>query len=51
MAAIIALITSFCLIVIAIRIKVNDSKKAKKDAEDFMGIINPLMYKEDYGNN
>jgi hypothetical protein len=35
---------------IAIRIKVNISKEAKKDAEDFMGITNPLMYKN-YGNN
>ena len=50
MATIITLIASFCLIIIAIRIKTNNSKKAKKDAEDFMGIINPLMYK-DYGNN
>ena len=50
MATIITLIVSFCLIIIAIRIKINNSKKTKKDAEDFMSIINPLIYK-DYGNN
>ena len=50
MATIIALTASFCLIMIAVRININNSKKAKKDAEDFMSIINPLMYK-DYGNN
>lgn len=50
MATIITLIASFCLIIIAFRIKINNSKKAKKDAENFMGIINSLMYK-DYGNN
>ena len=50
MATIITLIASFCLIMLAIGIKVNNSKKAKKDGEDFMGIINPLMYK-DYDNN
>jgi len=50
MATIITLIASVCLIIIAIRIKINNSKKAKKDAEDFIDIINPLMYK-DYGNN
>ena len=50
MAIIITLIASFCLIMIAIRIKINNSKQAKKDAEDFMGIINPLMYKN-YGND
>ena len=49
MATIITLIASFCLIIIAIKIKDNNSKKAKKDAEDFIGIINPLMYK-DYGS-
>lgn len=32
MATIITLIASVCLIMIAIRIKVNNSKKAKKDA-------------------
>jgi uncharacterized membrane protein len=50
MATIITLIASFCLVMIAIRIKINNSKQAKKDAEDFMGIINPLMYKN-YGND
>ena len=50
MATIITLIASFCIIMIAIRIKINNRKQAKKDAEDFMGIINPQMYK-DYGNN
>lgn len=50
MATIITLTASFCLIMIAIIIKINNRKKAKKDAEDFMGIINPLMYK-DYDNN
>lgn len=46
MAIIITIIASFCLIMIAIRIKINNSKKAKKDAENFMGVINPLMYKD-----
>ena len=50
MATIITLIASFCLIMIAIRIKVNISKEAKKDVENFIGVINPLMYKN-YGNN
>ena len=50
MANVITIIASFCLIMIAIRIKINNSKKAKKDAEDFMGIINPLLYK-DYDTN
>lgn len=50
MVTFITLIASFCLIMTTIRIKINISKKAKKDAQDFMGIINPLMYK-DYGNN
>lgn len=50
MSTIITLIASFCLIMIAIRIKINNSKKTKKDAEDFMCIINPLMYKN-YDNN
>lgn len=50
MATIITIIASIFLIMIAIRIKINISKKAKKDAENFMGIINPLIYK-DYGNN
>jgi hypothetical protein len=49
MATIITLIASFCMAVVAIRIKTNNSKKANKDAGDFMGVINPLMYK-DYGN-
>ena len=50
MTIIITIIASFCLIIIAVRIKINNSKKAKRDAENFMGVINPLMYK-DYGNN
>ena len=50
MTIIITIIASFYLIIVAIRIKINNSKKAKKDAENFMGIINLLMYK-DYGNN
>ena len=50
MATVVTLIESFCLIMIAIKIKINNSKKAKKDAEYFMGNINSLMYKN-YGNN
>ena len=50
MAIIITLILSLCIIIIAIRIKINNSKKTKKDAKDFMCIINPLIYK-DYRND
>lgn len=50
METVITIIASFSLIIIAIRIKINNSKKAKKDAEEFMGVTNPLMYKN-YDNN
>jgi hypothetical protein len=50
MSIVITLIASFCLIMIAIIIKINNSKKAKKDVKNFIGIINPLMYKN-YGKN
>ncbi len=50
MTTIITIIATICLIIIAIRIKINNSKEAKKDAENFMGIINPLMYKN-HDNN
>jgi amino acid permease len=50
MVTVITFIASFLLIMIAIRIKIDNSKKSKKDAEDSMGIINSLMYKN-YGNN
>ena len=48
MTIIITIIASLCLIIIAIRIKISNSKKSKKDTENFMGVINPLMYKDNY---